>query len=70
MVDAIGHVQEIVQVERSDRQASLLVRTRGPILDPRWESYPVDLEQIVLAYLSRESSSSSSDNELVTEAMS
>lgn len=53
MVDAVDHVQEIVQVELSDRQASLLVRMRGPLLDPHWESYPVDLDQIVLAYLSR-----------------
>lgn len=67
MVDAIGHVQEIVQVERSDRQASLLVRMRGPLLDPRWESYPVDLDQIVLGYLSRGVSSSSSGDELATE---
>jgi ABC-2 type transport system ATP-binding protein len=70
MVDAIGHVQEIVQVEQSDRQASLLVRMRGPLLDPRWESYPVDLDQIVLAYLSRGSSNASSDDELTTEASS
>jgi ABC-2 type transport system ATP-binding protein len=70
MVDAIGHVHEIVQVERSDRQASLLVRMRGPLLDPRWESYPVDLDQIVLAYLSRGSSNSRSDHELATEVAS
>jgi ABC-2 type transport system ATP-binding protein len=70
MVDAIGHVQEIVQVEQSDRQASLLVRMRGPLLDPRWESYPVDLDQIVLAYLSRGSSNLSSDNDLATEVAS
>lgn len=67
MVDAIGHVQEIVQVDRSDRQASLLVRMRGPLLDPRWESYPVDLDQIVLGYLSRGLSSSTSGDELATE---
>jgi ABC-2 type transport system ATP-binding protein len=53
MVDAVNHVQEIVQVEVAARQASILVRMRGPILDPRWESYPVDLDQIVLAYLGR-----------------
>jgi len=53
MVDAVNHVQEIVQVEVAERQASILVRMRGPILDPQWESYPVDLDQIVLAYLSR-----------------
>jgi ABC-2 type transport system ATP-binding protein len=69
-IDAVGHVQEIVQVELSDRQASLLVRLRAPLLDPRWESYPVDLDQIVLAYLSRNASVSSFETDLATEAAS
>jgi ABC-2 type transport system ATP-binding protein len=69
-VDEVGHVQEIVQVERSDRQASLLVRMRGPLLDPRWESFPVDLDQIVLAYLSRNASIASFEADLATEAAS
>ena len=65
-VDAIAHTQEIIQVEGSDRQASILVRTRGPVLDPRWESYPVDLDQIVLAYMSR--GSAIRDDTVGTEA--
>jgi len=69
-IDAVDHVHEIVQVERSDRQASLLVRMRGPLLDPRWESYPVDLDQIVLAYLSRNASVSSFETDLAAEAAS
>jgi len=69
-IDAIGHVQEIVQVELSERQASLLVRMRGPLLDPRWERYPVDLDQIVLAYLSRNASVSSFETDLAAEAAS
>ena len=69
-IDAIGHVQEIVQVELSERQASLLVRMRGPLLDPRWESYPVDLDQIVLAYLSRNASVSSFETDFAAEAAS
>jgi len=69
-INAIGYVQEIVQVERSDRQASLLVRMRGPLLDPRWESYPVDLDQIVLAYLSRNANISSFETDLAAEAAS
>jgi len=69
-ISAIGHVQEIVQVERSDRQASLLVRMRGPLLDPRWESYPVDLDQIVVAYLSRNANISSFETDLAAEAAS
>jgi ABC-2 type transport system ATP-binding protein len=69
-IDALAHVHEIVQVERSDHQASVLVRMRGPLLDPRWESYPVDLGQIVLAYLSRNASDSQSETELPAEAAS
>jgi|SRR5579859_4759760 len=69
-IDAVDHVHEIVQVERSERQASLLVRMRGPLLDPRWESYPVDLDQIVLAYLSRNASISSFETDLAAEAAS
>lgn len=70
LVDAVSGSQEIVQVERADRQASVLVRMRQPVLDPRWESYPVDLDQIVLAYLSRGSSNTSADDEVVVEAAS
>jgi ABC-2 type transport system ATP-binding protein len=69
-INAIGHVQEIVQVERSDRQANLLVRMRGPLLDPKWESYPVDLDQIVLAYLRRNASISGFEADLVAENVS
>ena len=52
-VNAIGGVEDVVQVHCADRQANAVVRTRGPFLDPRWEAFPVDLEQIVLAYMSR-----------------
>lgn len=69
-VDAIGRVQEIIQAEHSDRQANLLVRIRGPLLDPRWESFPVDLDQIVLAYLSRNAPISDFDTDLKAEAAS
>ncbi len=70
LIDAIGHVQQIVQAERSDRQASLLVRMRGPLLDPRWETCAVDLDEIVLAYLSRSASIPSFGADLEAEAAS
>ena len=53
-----------------ERQASILVRMRGPILDPRWEPYPVDLDQIVLAYLSRGLSDPEDVNRLEAKAAS
>jgi ABC-2 type transport system ATP-binding protein len=70
MADAVRHVQEVVQVELGERQASVLVRMRGPILNPQWESHPVDLERIVLAYLSRGMSDPESINRLETEVAS
>lgn len=49
----IAGVASIVEKTDSERQTSLLVRTNGPILDPRWTSTPVTLEDLVLAYLAR-----------------
>jgi ABC-2 type transport system ATP-binding protein len=49
----IGGVATIVERTDSERQTSLLVRTNGPILDPKWTSQPVTLEDLVLAYLAR-----------------
>ena len=49
----IGGVASIVERTDSMRQTTLLVRTRGPILDPVWSSDTVTLEDLVLAYLAR-----------------
>lgn len=49
----IAGVASIVERTDLERQTSLLVRTNGPILDPRWTSEPVTLEDLVLAYLAR-----------------
>ncbi len=45
--------QEIIEESHTDKQSTLLVRTDGPILDPSWNVRPVDLEDLVLAYMSR-----------------
>jgi ABC-2 type transport system ATP-binding protein len=42
----------VVQAEYTDRQASLLLRTRSPIDDPLWTVRPVSLEELALAYMS------------------
>jgi ABC-2 type transport system ATP-binding protein len=55
LLDSLAATHEVVQVRRTDRHAEMLVRTRGPLFDHRWQSYSVDLEQIVVAYLSRDS---------------
>jgi ABC-2 type transport system ATP-binding protein len=43
--------QRAIQVTHSDRQTTLLVRTRQPVLDPAWSVADVGLEDLVLAYM-------------------
>jgi ABC-2 type transport system ATP-binding protein len=45
--------QEVVSASHTDRQTTLLVRTEAPILDPTWTVSGVDLEDLILAYMSR-----------------
>jgi ABC-2 type transport system ATP-binding protein len=47
----IAGVAQVVRASHTDRQASLLVRTSGPIPDPAWTANEVTLEDVVLAYL-------------------
>ena len=42
---------EVVEATHGDRETTLLVRTRGRIVDPAWEQHDVGLEDVVLAYL-------------------
>lgn len=42
---------EVVQAHHTGRQATLLVRAHGPVLDPRWAVSDVGLEEMVLAYM-------------------
>jgi ABC-2 type transport system ATP-binding protein len=51
---------DLVQAEYTERQASLLVRTRGPITDPVWMVRPVALEELALAYMSTPTAESAS----------
>jgi ABC-2 type transport system ATP-binding protein len=43
--------QEIIEAHRSGRHDELLVRSDGPVLDPAWIIEPLNLEDIVLAYM-------------------
>jgi ABC-2 type transport system ATP-binding protein len=47
----IAGVAQVVRASHTDRQATLLVRTSGPIHDPAWKAHDVTLEDLVLAYL-------------------
>jgi ABC-2 type transport system ATP-binding protein len=54
--NALPADQTVVRVSQTDRQSTLLIRTTGPILDPRWEVADVGLEELVLAYMSADAS--------------
>jgi ABC-2 type transport system ATP-binding protein len=43
----------IIESSHTDRQSTLLVRSDGPIADPRWTVEAVNLEDLVLAYMGR-----------------
>jgi ABC-2 type transport system ATP-binding protein len=43
--------QQVISASHTDRQTTALIRTDAPILDPSWTVEPVDLEELVLAYL-------------------
>jgi ABC-2 type transport system ATP-binding protein len=49
----LAHVGDVLHESHSERQTSLLVRTNGHLLDARWTAAEVDLEEVVLAYLTR-----------------
>ena len=45
--------QQVISARHTDRQTTLLVRTRDPVLDPAWTVSEVGLEDLVLAYMSQ-----------------
>ena len=48
---ALERAHTVVHAERTLRQASLLVRLGGPVLDPGYEVSDVNLEELVLGYM-------------------
>jgi ABC-2 type transport system ATP-binding protein len=51
---AIERSQRVVQVTRTPRQTTMLVRLKGPVIDPAFEVGDVSLEELALAYLGEE----------------
>jgi len=45
--------QQVIEASNTDRQSTLIVRSEGPIHDPAWTVEQVDLEDLVLAYMSQ-----------------
>ena len=44
--------QHVVAASATERQSTLVVRTGGPVLDPAWTVGELNLEDLVLAYMS------------------
>jgi ABC-2 type transport system ATP-binding protein len=49
--DAPAGVDAVLERADSEAQTVLLARVSGPVADPRWESRPVTVEDLALAYL-------------------
>jgi ABC-2 type transport system ATP-binding protein len=49
--DALPGDQVVIGESHTDRQSTLVVRTDQPILDPVWKVESLDLEDLVLAYM-------------------
>jgi ABC-2 type transport system ATP-binding protein len=50
---ALPSDQQVVSESHTDRQSTLVVRTDNPVLDPSWAVEQLDLEDVVLAYMTR-----------------
>ena len=46
--------QEIIEESHTDKQSTFLVRTSDPVHDPAWTVRPVTLDDLVIAYMSRQ----------------
>jgi ABC-2 type transport system ATP-binding protein len=47
--------QQVIQASHTDRQSTLIVQSRRPVLDPAWTVEQLNLEDLVLAYMSQAS---------------
>ncbi|HXO25103.1 MAG TPA: hypothetical protein VN870_11000, partial [Streptosporangiaceae bacterium] len=54
---AIERDHTVVQVTRTPRQTTLLVRLNGPVIDPAFQASDVSLEELVLGYMGQDAPS-------------
>ncbi|MGP0028156.1 MAG: AAA family ATPase [Streptosporangiaceae bacterium] len=45
--------QQVIHARHTDRQSTLIVHSRHPVLDPAWTVEQLSLEDLVLAYMSQ-----------------
>ena len=53
-ITAIQKSHSVIQVTRTPRQITLLVRGNGPVADPAFQADDVSLEEVVLAYMGQD----------------
>jgi ABC-2 type transport system ATP-binding protein len=58
---------DVIQVRHTERQSSAIVRSTVPVDAPGWEVEPLDLEDVVLAYMSRAAGTSAAQREPAAE---
>jgi ABC-2 type transport system ATP-binding protein len=46
--------QEVIEESHTDKQSTFLARTSDPVHDPAWTVRPVTLDDLVIAYMSRQ----------------
>ncbi len=46
--------QQVIEESHTDRQSTFVVRSSDPVLDPAWTVRPVTLDDLVIAYMSRQ----------------
>ncbi len=51
--NALPSEQQVIGESHTDRQSTLVVRTDNPVLDPFWSVEQLNLEDLVLAYMTR-----------------
>jgi ABC-2 type transport system ATP-binding protein len=51
---AIERSHRVVQVTRTPKQTTMLVRLNGPVIDPAFQASDVGLEELVLAYMGQD----------------
>ena len=54
---AIERLHQAVQVTRTPRQTTMLVRLNGPVIDPAFQASDVSLEELVLGYMGQDAPS-------------
>jgi ABC-2 type transport system ATP-binding protein len=53
-ITAIERDHQVVQVTRTPRQTTMLVRLNGPLIDPAFQASDVGLEELVLGYMGQD----------------